>query len=50
MLIRNRKHPFGYHVDRHPPGRMETVIHWMLIALAAIGVCLLLLLQHYTYG
>jgi hypothetical protein len=50
MLIRDRRHPHGYHVDRHPPRRVQTVTHWMLIALAAFGVCLFLLLQLYSNG
>lgn len=50
MLIRDRKHPYGYHVDRHPPRRKQTVVHWILIATAAIGVCLFILLQLYSNG
>lgn len=48
MLVRDRKHPYGYHVDRHPPRRIETVTHWLLVGIVAIGFCLILLLQRYS--
>ena len=50
MLIRDRKHPYGYHVDRHPPRRFESITHWLLIGLAALAVCLFLLFQLYSYA
>lgn len=48
MLIRDRKHPHGYHVDRHPPRRVQTLTYWILIGLAAFVVCLVLLLNLYS--
>jgi hypothetical protein len=48
MLIRDRRHPYGYHVDRHPPRRSEAMAHWMLVALAAAGVSLIVLFQLYS--
>lgn len=48
MLIRDRKHPHGYHVDRHPPPGVEGPFDSVVLFLAVIGCGLIFLLLRYS--